>query len=230
MIRPRGSFRPAARDGPHCGLRQHRRRQETLRWFRPRSSAGVSPKTIEATFGTKGRLLDAAVDFAIRGDTGAIEMPQRAPVIEMEQAADAPTMLTLHAAHLRRIHQRSARIAATVEQAAADPTVAEIWQRMNHNRAYAVRWAARTLLAKPGHRPGLTPKDTQTAFWITIDWGTYRTLTTQGASPQLTTNGGSGATTNSNSSTHHQPTRLRPDNAPAAARSRHRARDPAPLR
>lgn len=107
-------------------------------------------------------------------------MPQRAPVIEMEQAADAPTMLTLHAAHLRRIHQRSARIAATVEQAAADPTVAEIWQRMNHNRAYAVRWAARTLLAKPGHRPGLTPKDTQTAFWITIDWGTYRTLTTQG--------------------------------------------------
>ena len=142
--------------------------------------AGVSPKTIEATFGTKARLLDAAVDFAIRGDTRAIEMPQRAPVIEMEQAADAPTMLSLHASHLRRIHQRSARIAATVEQAAADPTVAAIWQRMNHNRAYAVRWATQTLLAKPGHRPGLTPRDAQTAFWITIDWGTYRTLTTHG--------------------------------------------------
>ena len=143
--------------------------------------AGVSTKTIEATFGTKARLLDAAVDFAIRGDTRAIEMPRRAPVIEMEGAPDARTMLNLHASHLRRIHQRSAGIAAVVEQAAADPTVASIWQRMNQNRCYAVNWAAKTLLAKPGHRPGLTPKDTRTAFWITIDWGTYRTLTEHGS-------------------------------------------------
>ena len=33
------------------------------------NTAGVSPKTIEAQFGTKAMLLKLAVDYAIRGDT-----------------------------------------------------------------------------------------------------------------------------------------------------------------
>ena len=140
--------------------------------------AGVSPKTVEAQFGTKAALLQAAVDFAIRGDLDATPMPEREAVRRMEEAPSAATMLALHAAHLRRIHERSARIARAVEQAAADqPAAAELWEAMNRNRAFGVGWAARTLMTKPGLRRGLTPEEIETAMWVALDWATYHTLT-----------------------------------------------------
>ena len=88
-------------------------------------------------------------------------------------------MLDLHAAHLRRRpNERSAQVAWVVEQAAAaEPAVERLWAEMNRNRAYAVSWATALLLAKPGRRPGLRRRDAESAFWVALDWGTYRTLT-----------------------------------------------------
>ncbi|HEY6961780.1 MAG TPA: TetR family transcriptional regulator [Gaiellaceae bacterium] len=141
-------------------------------------AAGVSVKTVEAVYRTKAALLEVAVDFAIRGDVEPVQMPQREAVRRMEDAPDAAAMLRLHAAHLRSVNGRSAGIARTVEQAAeADEAVARLWRRMNENRRFAVSWAAKTLLAKPGRRRGLRRADVDTAFWVALDWGTYRTLT-----------------------------------------------------
>ncbi len=141
--------------------------------------ARVSQKTVEALFGTKAALLRAAVDFAIRGDIEDTPMPQRDSVARMESAADAAAMLRLHARHLRTINERSARMAAVVEQAApADPAVADLWEQMNRNRTYGVAWATTTLLTKPGRRPRLTRRDVEATFWVALDWNTYRTLTT----------------------------------------------------
>ena len=142
------------------------------------ADARVSPKTVEALFGTKAALLQAAADYAIRGDIRAIEMPQREAVAEMEGAPTAAAMLRLHAAHLRAINSRSARLAAVVEHAATtDDAVAALWSRMDHNRRFAVRWAAGTLLGKPGHRRALTREEVEAVFWVALDWATYRTLT-----------------------------------------------------
>jgi AcrR family transcriptional regulator len=139
--------------------------------------ARVSPKTVEAVFGTKAALLRAAVDYAIRGDVDPTPMPRRETIREMEDARDAPTMLRLHAGHLRRINPRSARIAWVVEQAAgSDESVGALWQQMNENRTYGVRWAVRTLLTKPGRKRGLTPSTAEPVFWVAVDWGTFRTL------------------------------------------------------
>jgi len=143
--------------------------------------AGVSTKTIEAGFGTKAVLLQAAVDLAIRGDTGHAKMPQRETVARIERAASASVMLDLHARHLRAINERSARIAWVVEQAAGDdPVVDALWDGMNQNRSYAVDWATTLLLRKPGRRSGLRRSDVEAAFWVALDWGTYRTLTRYG--------------------------------------------------
>ena len=145
-------------------------------------SAGVSQKTVEAVFGTKAALLQAAVDYAIRGDVHAVPIAQRESVRRMEAAPDAATMLRLHALHLRTINERSARIAWTVEHAAAsDPAVRTLWQRMNDNRALAVAWATQTLLGKPGRKRGIPRKQVESAFWIALDWGTYRVLTEHAA-------------------------------------------------
>lgn len=143
--------------------------------------AGVSQKTVEAVFGTKAALLQATVDYAIRGDIEPLPMTQRDSVKQMETAPDAATMLRLHAAHLRAINPRSAGIAWTVEHAAAsDPAVAKLWQRMNENRAFAVRHTTEQLLRKPGRKQNLRRKHVETAFWVALDWGTYRTLTSYG--------------------------------------------------
>ena len=143
-------------------------------------AAGVSQKTVEADFGTKAALLEAAVAYAIRGDFDPRPVTQREAIAEIEQAPDAATILMLHAAHLRRIHERSARIAFAVEQAAAaDPTAADRWQQMNRNRSAAIREATDALLEKPGRRRRLRRKDVQASFWVALDWGTYRTLTEQ---------------------------------------------------
>jgi AcrR family transcriptional regulator len=141
-------------------------------------AADVSQKLVEAAFGTKAALLQAAVDYAIRGDADPLPMPERESVQAMEAAPDAAEMLRLHARHLRLINARSARIAAVVEHAApAEPAVAGLWRQMNRNRRYAVDWATDTLLAKRGRRRGLRRTQVAAVFWVALDWATYRTLT-----------------------------------------------------
>ncbi|HEY5694233.1 MAG TPA: helix-turn-helix domain-containing protein [Gaiellaceae bacterium] len=141
-------------------------------------AAGVSQKLVEAVFGTKAALLQAAVDYAIRGDVDPLPMPERESAQAMEAAPDAAEMLRLHARHLRRVNARSARIASVVEHAApADPAVAALWREMNRNRRYAVDWATDTFLAKRGRRRGLRRARVAATFWVALDWGTYRTLT-----------------------------------------------------
>lgn len=140
-------------------------------------AAGVSQKLVEAVFGTKAALLRAAVDYAIRGDVDPLPMPEREAVHAMEAAPDAGEMLRLHARHVRLVNARSARMAAVVEHAApADAAVAALWRRMNRNRRYAVDWATETFLAKNGGRRGLRGAQVAAAFWVALDWGTYRTL------------------------------------------------------
>jgi hypothetical protein len=55
--------------------------------------------------------------------------------------------------------------------------VTGLWDQMTANRRFGARWAATTLLTKPGTRPGLTLQQAERDFVIAIDWGTYRTLT-----------------------------------------------------
>ena len=141
-------------------------------------SAGASPKTVEALFGTKAALLQTVVEYAIRGDLEPVGMPERPSVQQMEAVPDAAGMVALHAAHLRVVNARSARVARVVEQAASgDAAVAALWARMNENRAFGVRWAAATLLAKPGRRARLTRRQAETSFWVALDWATFVTLT-----------------------------------------------------
>jgi AcrR family transcriptional regulator len=150
------------------------------------AAAGVSQKTVEGLYGTKASLLRAVVDFSIRGDARPIPMPRREAVAAMEAVTEASTMLDLHASHIRSIAERSGRIAWVVEDAApSDPDVADLWHTMTDNRRFGVKWAAKTLLAKPDADPSLARSDAENTFWIALEWGTYRTLTEhRGLSPR----------------------------------------------
>jgi AcrR family transcriptional regulator len=139
--------------------------------------AGVSPKTIQAQFGTKARLLGSTVDFAVRGGAEGESSARRGVVQAIRQTPDARRALELHAAMSTGINSRAARLGAVVEAgAAADPAVAPLWERMQENMRFGVRWAAEVLMSKPGLRAGLTGDAVESVFQIGMAWGTYRTL------------------------------------------------------
>jgi len=86
-------------------------------------------------------------------------------------------MLELHAAHVRGIQARSAKLVFVVEQGAkSDKGVAALWRQIEANLRYGVEWATRTLLAKPG-AGHLDASDAEKTFWVALDWSTYRALT-----------------------------------------------------
>lgn len=141
------------------------------------AQAGVSPKTIQAQFGTKAALLAQTVDFAIRGESRTDAAAGRGAAQAIRTAASAPDALALHATMITEINSRAAGLAAVVEAAAAgDPALGPLRQRMRENMQFGVRWAAETVRAKPGIRDGLSPDAVETVFQIAMAWSTYRTL------------------------------------------------------
>jgi AcrR family transcriptional regulator len=142
------------------------------------ADAAVSPKTIQALFGTKAALLAAAVDYAIAGDVAEVPVIARESARSVESAPDAATMLDRHAGHVVAINTRSAGLARVVESAAGtSQLVAGLWDQMTANRRFGARWAATTLLTKPGIRRRLTLEQAERDFVIAMDWGTHRILT-----------------------------------------------------
>jgi hypothetical protein len=48
---------------------------------------------------------------------------------------------------------------------------------MTANRLSGVRWATRTLRTKPDLDRDLRPAEIEVAFWLALDWATYRSMT-----------------------------------------------------
>ena len=68
--------------------------------------------------------------------------------------------------------------------APAHPDIAKVWAQNNDNRRAGARWAATTLLTKPGLPPQISQRYAEEVFWIAIDPATYRSLTLgRGLSP-----------------------------------------------
>jgi AcrR family transcriptional regulator len=147
--------------------------------------AGVSVKTVEALYRTKAELLKHVVDYAIAGDLHPVPVSGRAPAAAMQAAPDAPALLDLHARQVTAISERSAQVFWVAEQAApADQDIARLWAQMTDNRRSGARWAATTLLSKPGLPPHVGQDYAEEVFWVAIDPGTYRSLTLgRGLSP-----------------------------------------------
>jgi AcrR family transcriptional regulator len=147
--------------------------------------AGVSVKTVEALYRTKAELLKHVVDYSIAGDLRPVPVSGREPAGAMQAAPDAPAMLDLHARQVTAIAERSAQVFWVAEQAApADPDIARLWAQMGDNRRSGARWAATTLLGKPGVPPHIGQDYAEEVFWVAIDPSTYRSLTLgRGLSP-----------------------------------------------
>jgi AcrR family transcriptional regulator len=112
------------------------------------AQAGVSVPTVEALFGTKARLLKAAIDVAIAGDDEPVPVLERGWAAEASEAADAESLLSTVAEVLAPAQQRSAGLVLSVfEGAGSDPELSGLAAQMSVQRATMAAWIVGRLAA-----------------------------------------------------------------------------------
>ena len=90
--------------------------------------AGVASKTVYLAFATKGTLLRAVWDLALKGDTDDAPVAQRAWYREVLEEADPERQLRLNARNARRVKERIGPMLRVIRSAAVvDSDGAELW-------------------------------------------------------------------------------------------------------
>jgi AcrR family transcriptional regulator len=161
--------------------------------------AGVSVQTIYFVFGNKPSLLKELVDVTIAGDDEPVPTMERAWFVDAMAAPTADEHLRAHVHGTAEVLGRVASIMEVVRAAAAqEPRLAELWPQEGDPRLEVQATAARSLIAKPGARPGVPAEEaTDVLFallspelylvmvrdrgWAPDRWAewAYRTLRTQ---------------------------------------------------
>ena len=137
--------------------------------------AGVAVQTIYFTFGNKRVLLKELVDVAIAGDLEPVATMDRPWFQEAVAAPAAEAHLRLHVGGTRRILERVAPIVEMLRAAAAaDPAIAGQWDDPVDPRFAVHLEAARSLVAKPGLRAGVTAEHTADLLFVLLSPELYQ--------------------------------------------------------
>ncbi|SCG40149.1 TetR/AcrR family transcriptional regulator [Micromonospora inositola] len=119
--------------------------------------AGVAVQTIYFAFGNKPSLLKELVDVTIAGDDEPIPTMQRVWFLDALAADTAEAQLRAHVRGTCDMLQRVAPIMDVLRAAGTqDPSLASMWQQDTDPRLEVHTAAARSLVAKPGAKPGLS--------------------------------------------------------------------------
>jgi AcrR family transcriptional regulator len=142
--------------------------------------AGVALPTVEALFGTKARVLKAAIDVAIAGDDDQVAVLDRQWARAAEQAATVEQFLAIAAAVITPAQSRSSGLVlALFEGSSADAELARLAAQMITARAVTARWLVDTMITKAPLRDGCTPNEAIDTMWILMDPAVYDRLTRQ---------------------------------------------------
>ncbi len=99
------------------------------------AEAGVAVATVTAVFGTKLALLDALIACAVRGDVEPAPIATREWWQMMLREPDPSRQLALHAANIRRIHERTTDLFEIVRGAAtAEPEIAALRRELGEGK------------------------------------------------------------------------------------------------
>lgn len=134
------------------------------------AAAGVSVPTVELLFGTKARLLKAAIDVAIAGDDEAVPVLERDWTVKARNAGGAAEFLDVVAGVIGPAQARSGGLVLAVfEGAAADSGLADVAGQMIAQREVTAGWIVDGLTAKAALRAGLDRQDAVDDVWILMD-------------------------------------------------------------
>jgi AcrR family transcriptional regulator len=142
--------------------------------------AGVSVPTVELLFGTKGRLLKAAIDVAIAGDDEPVPVLDRSWTEAAVEADTVQEFLAIVANVLGSAQERSAGLVlAAFEAASTDAELAELARQMTAQRATTAGWIIDQLTRKAPLREGCTRQEAIDTVWILMEPAVFDRLTRQ---------------------------------------------------
>ena len=140
--------------------------------------ANVSVRTVEASFGTKARLLKAAIDVAIVGDDEPVPVLDRGWTRAALQAETATEFLSIVANVIGPTQVRSAGVVLAVfEGSSTDSELAELSSQMIAQRSSTAAWLVDALVRKASLREGCTRQEAVDTVWILMDPAIFDRLT-----------------------------------------------------
>jgi AcrR family transcriptional regulator len=141
------------------------------------AEAGVAAATVTAVFSTKLALLDALISWAVRGDVEPTPIATREWWQAMLYEPDQVRQLTLHAANIRRIHERTADLFEIVRGAAtAEPEIAALRRKLGEAKLQDDRRVAESLAQKGALAGGVTVEHGGDLLWALGSAELYRLL------------------------------------------------------
>ena len=142
------------------------------------AAAGVSVASIELAFGSKARLLKAAIDVAIAGDHNPVAVLDRDWATAARATTTAHDFLTAVGRTLRPAMTRSAGLVlAAYDAAGTDPALRELAEELSAQRAATVAWIIDGIRDRGVLREGITRRHAIDQVWLLIDPAVYHRLT-----------------------------------------------------
>jgi len=142
--------------------------------------AGVSVPTVEALFGTKGRLLKAAIDVAIAGDDEPVPMLARDWAVTATRAADPESFLYVLAGVLAPSQARSSGLVLSVlEGAGSDPELTALAAQMAAQRVTMAAWVVTRLSALGALRAEVSEDEAADTVFAMMEPALFDRLTRQ---------------------------------------------------
>ena len=144
------------------------------------TEADVSVPTVESLFGTKARVLKAAIDVAIAGDDDPVPVLDRGWTDAGMRAETAEEFLSIVAGVIGPAQTRSAGLVLAVfEGSSTDPELAEVSAQMIGQRAVTAGWVVRALAHKSPLREDLSDDEAVDTLWMLMDPAVFDRLVRQ---------------------------------------------------
>jgi AcrR family transcriptional regulator len=144
------------------------------------TGAAVSVATVEALFGTKARVLKAAIDVAIAGDDEPVAVLDRSWAAAALAAEGVDELLSIVAGVIGPAQVRSAGLVLAVfEGASTETELAALAARMTAQRAGTAEWLVDALTRKAPLRAGCTRREAVDTVWVLMDPAVFDRLTRQ---------------------------------------------------
>ena len=142
--------------------------------------AGVSVPTVEALFGTKARLLKAAIDVAIAGDDEPVAVLDRPWADEAGKAGSLGEFVSAVSEMLAAAQQRSAGLVLAVfEGSCRDAGLESLQEQMATQREVTAAWIVQGMTRLAPLRPGISRDEAVDVAWLLMDPAIFIRLTRQ---------------------------------------------------
>ena len=142
------------------------------------AEAKVSVPTVELLFGTKARVLKAAIDVAIAGDDEPVSVLDRHWTRAVLQAETADEFLSIVAGVIGSVQTRSAGLVLAVfEGSSTDAELSELSAQMIAQRVTTAEWLVDALSRKAALRKGYTKQEAVDTWWVLMDPAIFDRLT-----------------------------------------------------